>query len=158
TIPAILFSAVAGVIVDRYPKRWVLVVTNITRGLLMLAYVVTVLLPHLDTTFGLITLYIATLIFSAICQFFVPAEGAMIPLLVKREQLIAANSLFNLTFNAAQLIGFAFLGPLLVGLIGYKWLYVAIFAAYALCAYLTWQLPDKEAGHARARGQGDTWG
>src|SRR3954464_331061 len=33
TIPAILFSAVAGVFVDRHPKRRVLVITNITRGL-----------------------------------------------------------------------------------------------------------------------------
>jgi MFS family permease len=158
TIPAILFSAVAGVFVDRHPKRRVLVLTNITRGLVMLAYVLTVLLPHLDTAFGLITLYIATLIFSAICQFFVPAEAAMIPLLVRRERLIAANSLFNLTFTAAQLVGFAFLGPLLVGLIGYKWLYIVIFAAYALCAYLTWRLPEKEAGRTHAPDRADTWG
>src|SRR5437868_5649645 len=74
TIPAILFSAVAGVFADRHPKRRVLVITNITRGLIMLAYVLTVLVPHLDTAYGLITLYSATLVFSAISQFFVPAE------------------------------------------------------------------------------------
>ena len=101
-------------------------------------------MPGLDATFGLITLYVATLLFSAISQFFVPAEAAMIPLLVRRDQLLAANSLFNLTFTAAQLVGFAFLGPLVVGMTGYKWLYIAVFGAYALCGYLTWRLPEKE--------------
>src|SRR4051794_32320871 len=145
TVPAVLFSAVAGVVVDRHPKRLVLTVTNIARGVLMLAYMGTAFIPGLDTRYGLIMLYVATLLFSAISQFFVPAEAAMIPLLVRRDQLLAANSLFNLTFTAAQLIGFAFLGPLVVGVTGYKWLYIAIFGAYALCSYLTWRLPEKEA-------------
>src|SRR3954464_14335384 len=36
TVPAVLFSAVAGVFVDRQSKRRVLTVTNVARGVLML--------------------------------------------------------------------------------------------------------------------------
>src|SRR5438552_121443 len=72
------------------------------------------------------------------------AEAAMIPLLVKRDKLIAANSLFNLTLTASQLIGFVFLGPPLVKLLGYRWLYILLFGFYVLCAWLTWKLPDPE--------------
>src|SRR5689334_10057910 len=39
TLPAILFSAIAGVYVDRQPKRRVLIVTNAGRALTMLGYI-----------------------------------------------------------------------------------------------------------------------
>jgi MFS family permease len=145
TVPAIFFSAIAGVFVDRRSKKRMLVATNVARGVVVLLYVLTVALPHLDQAAGVLILYVNTLIFSAVSQFFVPAEAAMIPLLVPREKLIAANSLFNLTFTASQLIGFAFLGPVVVGIIGYKWLYVILFSFYVICAGLTWLLPEMEA-------------
>src|SRR6476646_1744818 len=94
TVPAILFSAIAGVFVDRQSKKRMLVITNVARGVVVLLYVLTVALPHLDQAAGVLILYVNTLIFSAVSQFFVPAEAAMIPLLVPREKLIAANSLF----------------------------------------------------------------
>ena len=50
--------------------------------------------------------------------FFAPAEAAMIPQLVPRRQLLAANGVFTLTLNAAFAIGFALLGPLVVTLLG----------------------------------------
>src|SRR5438477_3845220 len=88
TIPAILFAAVAGVFVERNSKKTVLVLTNLARGVMVLAYVLT------DAKWGagalLPVFYIVTLLFSAVSQFFAPAELAMIPLLVKRNQLVAA--------------------------------------------------------------------
>ncbi len=145
TIPAVLFSAVAGVYVDRQSKKWMLVITNIIRGFVVLAFLATVAMPRIDTATGLVVLYFTMLIFASVSQFFVPAEGATIPLLVDRRELVAANGLFNLTFTAAQLLGFAFLGPLFVALIGFQWLYLGLFAAYVLCAYLTWRLPERAA-------------
>ena len=42
----------------------------------------------------------------------------MIPLLVPRKQLLAANGVFTLTLNAAFALGFALLGPIVVTLVG----------------------------------------
>ncbi|HMA34666.1 MAG TPA: MFS transporter [Chloroflexia bacterium] len=148
TLPAVFFSAIAGVFVEHQSKKRMLVATNIGRGVLVLFYILTVAIPHLDAVFGLPILYINTLIFSTVSQFFAPAEAAMIPLIVKRDKLIAANSLFNLTLTASQLIGFVFLGPLLLRLVGYRFLYVVLFAFFALCAWLTWRLPDADAAAA----------
>jgi MFS family permease len=144
TVPAILFSAVAGVFVERQSKRVTLVVTNVARGVAVLLYVLTVALPGIGAAYALAILYANTLVFSAITQFFAPAEASAIPLLVKRSELVAANSLFNLTLTASQLIGFVLLGPLLVPLLGYMGLYIVVFAAFALCAFLTWRLPECE--------------
>lgn len=144
TLPAILFSAIAGVVVERQSKKWMLVITNVARGISVLLYILTVVFDRFDPALVLPILYINTLIFSTVSQFFAPAEATMIPLLVPRDKLIAANALFNLTLTVSQLLGFVFLGPLLLGVLGFRWLYVILFGFYALCAFLTWRLPNVE--------------
>src|SRR3954463_4326507 len=158
TVPAILFSAIAGVFVERNSKKTMLVLTNLARGVMVLAFVAT------DAKWGpgalLPVFYIATLAFSAVSQFFAPAELAMIPLLVRRNQLVAANSLFNLSFTACQLVGFVLLGPLLLATVlhnDYPKLYMILCALYIVCAILTYFLPQDEpeqtAALRRQRGE-----
>ena len=104
--PAVLFSAVAGVYVDRLDKRVVLVVTNVLRSLAFVAlFLVGGNLP---------LILVLNVVISTITVFFGPAEAAMIPQLVPRRQLISANGVFTLTLNAAFAIGFALLGPIVV--------------------------------------------
>src|SRR5438552_3579566 len=128
TVPGILFAAIAGVFVERNSKKTMLVLTNLARGVMVLGYVLT------DSRWGvgavLPIMYVVTLAFSAVSQFFNPSELAMIPLLVRRDQLVSANSLFNLSFTACQLLGFVILGPLLLATIGkndYSMLYLILF-------------------------------
>jgi MFS family permease len=155
TIPAILFAAIAGVFVERNSKKTMLVITNVARGVMVLAYVLT------DANWGagavLPIFYIVTLLFSAVSQFFNPAELAMIPLIVKHRQLVAANSLFNLSFTACQLVGFVILAPLLLGTVlhnDYARLYLILFGLYIVCAVVTYFLPaDDDQPTAAARRQ-----
>lgn len=109
-VPAVLFSAVAGVYVDRFDKRGVLVATNLLRtGLFVLLWIAGA---------NVIVLMLLNMIISTVTVFFAPAEAAMIPQVVPRRQLIAANGIFTLTLNAAFAIGFALLGPIVVNLLG----------------------------------------
>ena len=104
SLPAILFSGLAGVLVDRASKRKVMVVTTAARTVVLGL----LLLVNLEWPWPLLMgmLYLMTFVFSTLSQFFGPAEGALIPQLVPKRHLIAANSLFNLTLFGAQLIGF----------------------------------------------------
>src|SRR5436305_13874416 len=61
---------------------------------------------------NLLPLYVLTFMTSLIGQFFIPAEGASIPLLVNEDELVPALSLFNITMTLAQAIGFLLLGGL----------------------------------------------
>jgi len=112
TLPAVPFSAVAGVIVDKLDKRLVLWVTNLLRLVTMLLMFCWLLYDSSDVwpLFGFIFLT------SLIGQFFIPAEGAAIPLLVGERELIPALSLFNITITLAQAIGFLLLGRVVVAL------------------------------------------
>lgn len=136
-LPSVLFSVLAGVYVDRWNKRNVLVWTNVLRGFIALSYVA---VAQLDGVSVALVLALNT-VFATIGQLFNPAEAALIPTLVGRKRLIEANGLFHLTFTASQLVGLVLLGPLLVKLIGLGPLFLTMGAAIMLCAGLVWPLP-----------------
>ncbi len=118
TIPAVLFGSVAGVFVDRWSKKAVLVATNILRGVLVLA-VPTLLWVTRDWASlyslpaGFYVLLGTTFLVSTLTQFFAPAEQAVIPLIVKRRNLLSANSLYTTTMMGSLILGFAVGEPLL---------------------------------------------
>jgi MFS family permease len=108
--PAVLLSAPAGVIVDRFDRRTLLIVTNLIRAAAFAAIVLTG--GQLPTT------YLLVIVAATATTFFIPAEAAMIPRVVPAEQLMPANGLFTFTLQAAFALGFAVLGPIAVGVAG----------------------------------------
>lgn len=105
TIPAIFFGAAAGIFVDRYRKKKIMVLADVVRGSLIL------LLPVLPKEF--LVLLIITFAISSVTQAFAPAEQSAIPLVVKPENLLTANALFTTTQVASIIVGFAIAEPLL---------------------------------------------
>ncbi|MFL0771037.1 MAG: MFS transporter [Prochlorococcus sp.] len=115
TIPAMVLGTVAGVWADRWPKRRVMVASNALRALLVLLAPVCILPgPHwIGLSWGYWALLVMTFLESVLTQFFAPAEQAAIPLLVPREHLLAANSLYQATSMGATIVGFALGFPIL---------------------------------------------
>jgi predicted MFS family arabinose efflux permease len=105
TLPAILFGSAGGIFVDRFSKKQVLVISDLVRGLLTIA------IPWLPREF--LILLVLTFAISTVTQFFAPAEQSAIPLLVRKENLMAANALFTTTMMGALIVGFAVGEPLL---------------------------------------------
>ncbi len=118
TIPAVLFGSVAGVFVDRWPKKAVLVATNLLRGILVLGIPAILWLtqewaPLAGLPVGFSILLVLSFLISTLTQFFAPAEQAVIPLIVERRDLLPANSLYTTTMMALVVVGFAVGEPLL---------------------------------------------
>lgn len=117
TIPAVLFGAGAGVFVDRWSKKAVLVITNLLRGGLVLALPVVLWLFQGQQLgqlpVGFYILLITTFLVSTLTQFFAPAEQSAIPLVVEKRHLLSANSLYTTTMMASVIVGFAVGEPLL---------------------------------------------
>jgi MFS family permease len=132
-VPAVVFGAIAGVFVDMFDRRQILVWTNFARGAL---YMLLIFFPD-----QLIVIYVVTALVATLTTFFGPAEAAMIPLVVKRDQLMAANSLFILMLQASFVLGFALLGPLAHTLLGMELLIIIVAAAYGIAGLLCWVLP-----------------
>jgi MFS family permease len=132
-VPAVIFSAVAGVYVDRHDRRLILIIANLLRAV---AFGV-IFVAHDQ----LAVVYAMNIFVSTVTTFFGPAEAAMIPYLVPRSQLLAANSIFTLTMNAAFALGFALLGPLVVTLAGPNVLILLVGLLYLVAAFLCITLP-----------------
>ncbi len=139
SLPAVIFGPIAGAVADRMSRRNLMVITNLVRAALVLIFLL--IQPSWAVGVALASYYGLAFLFGAAGQFFMPAQGASIPALVPREQLTAANALFNLTFTATQLLGFALLGPLLSQALGVDMLFVVTMVAFALSALLTVWLP-----------------
>jgi MFS family permease len=142
-IPSVVFGVLAGVYVDRWDKRAVLIATNLIRGGVAFSYAAFGLFPGLSIGW----LFAINFVFSTIGQFFAPAETAMIPTVVARNRLLQANSLFHLTFTASQLVGLVVLGPLLAKVGGVDGLFVSMAAAIVVCGALVWPLPSSRGAH-----------
>ena len=132
-VPTILLSAVAGVLVDRLDARWAMIVPNAIRTAL---------------TFGLAVagtnvavLLLLNLGISLTSVVLTPAEASMIPRIVPKPQLETAMGIFNLTLQGSFVVGFAFLGPMVVAVAGPSFVLVIVTVLYAAATVTTLFLP-----------------
>jgi MFS family permease len=117
TIPAVLFGSVAGVFVDRWHKKEVLVITNLLRGLLVLIVPLLLWLTKgqvvANLPLGFEILLVIMFATSTLTQFFSPAETATISMIVDKPNLLSANSLYTTTAMGSLIVGFAVGEPML---------------------------------------------
>ena len=127
--PGILFGSLAGVFIDRWDRRRVLLLGNAVQT----ALIALLLLVEANGWFGLI--YVVAFAESTVNQFLGPAENALLPTLVGEEQLVAANSLNALNDNLARVMGTA-LGGLLLGGVGFTNVVILDALSYLAAAVL----------------------
>lgn len=106
TIPAILFSLLAGVYVDRWNKKSVLFFTNLIRAFLLLPF----LIPNAHPSI----IYTLTFFIAVATQFFLPAESSIIPILIPEKLLVAGNAVFSAGIFTTVFIGYILSGPVLL--------------------------------------------
>ncbi len=103
-VPWIFIAPFSGVLVDRWPKKSVLIGSDLVRAAIVAGYIVA---PNLPVLLALVVLK------TTVATFFVPADQATIRILVPASQLHSANALSQLVQQSAKVIGPA-LGGLLV--------------------------------------------
>ncbi|GHO64157.1 MFS transporter [Ktedonobacter sp. SOSP1-52] len=113
-LPGMLLGSIAGVFVDCWNRKSIMVWTTLARAAVLLPLIL------VRSSDCLWLLYLSATAESAIGVFFMPAQNALVPQVVKESDLIAANSLNALNINIARLVGTALGGLLftLIGLIG----------------------------------------
>jgi len=110
TLPSIVVGIPAGTLAERVPTRPLLVLGYVLRA----AVVGAILHFRNDIWF----VYLLLLGFSTVGQFTGPAESAAVPVMVKREQVPAANSFFVLSVMLGQVGGAVILAPFLLKIFG----------------------------------------
>ena len=98
--PGLLVGLFAGVFVDRYDRRRIMILADLLRGLLV--FLIPFLVPH-----GVAWLYAIVILTSVIGQFFEPAYESVLPEVASEEELAAASSLIAISSFGSTAIGFA---------------------------------------------------
>jgi MFS family permease len=149
TLPSLLLGIFAGVFVDRWSKKTVLVVTNFLQAVVILSFLL--IGDKLWPIYTLVFLY------SLIDEFFGPAESSLIPYIVSKKNLPTANSLFFFTANSALLIGYGIGGPL-IKFVGRRAPFV-IGSAFLLLATaaVAWLPRDPVANKRNGKGFDRVW-
>lgn len=138
TAPGLILSSLAGVWVDRWNRRMVMLLTDLMRAALL------IFLLFFHTPDFLWAIYTITFFQSCFSQFFNPAKSASIPNLVGKDQILQANSLIQVSNTLTTLIGPA-LGGLLLGLYGIEPLILLDIGSYLFSAAMIFliRLPVK---------------
>ena len=140
-VPGLLFGPLVMVVLDRWQRRTVLIISDIIRAVVVLAIALW-LLPLLSGQVenrGLQLVYWMTGVLGIIATFYLAARSALLPNLVGTDDLIHANTIFGITLALATVGGIA-LGGLLAERLG---VLITVLADVVMClvsAGLLWNI------------------
>ena len=127
--PQLLLGSIAGVLVDRWDRRRVMIVVNVLLGLVLLPLTLVRDASHIWIVFVVVAAS------SCMTPFFVAAEAALLPALVEPAQRVTANAVNAQVRNGSRLVGAA-VGGLVVARGGLVWVAIVDIASFVLAAAL----------------------
>jgi MFS family permease len=110
TVPNLVFGPLAGALVDRWDQKRVMVASDLLRAAI-------VLLIPVAATADVLLVYPLVFALTTVSIFFRPARTAVIPRIVKDDELVAANSAVWLGDSLADVVGYP-LAALFVAFLG----------------------------------------
>ncbi len=129
-IPAALAGPVAGVVLDRWDRKRIMIASDLIRAVVALAFILT--LRYREAWL----LYVLSALLMFASPFFTSGRAAILPTIANQEELQAANSLTQTTQWATLTAG-TLLGGLSTARLGYHWAFILnavsfLFSAAAL--------------------------
>ena len=136
-VPFTLFGPLAGAFVDRWSRRMVMIVTDLLRVLIALAFLL-VRGPE-----DLWIAYLCTALLSFFTAFFEAAKNAAVPNITGEKDLLAGNALMFSSRFLFMSLGAA-LGGWTAAYIGYEAAFLVNAASFLVSAYSVWLVPEEE--------------
>lgn len=154
TLPRILLSPIAGAYVDRWNRRWVMVISDALTGVGTLVIVV----AFLTDTISLGVLVVVGAVASAFQAFQWPAYQAATSLLVPKERYSQASGMVQMAEAAGQLVA-PFLGGVLLAFGGVATLLAVdvLTFAIAVVSLLVVRFPKPPASAVGEESRGSIW-
>src|SRR6185436_11073456 len=135
-LPFSLVSPIAGTFVDRFSRRTVMIVSDLSRVAIALVFLLVTSAENLWLA------YAATVLLSTFGAFFDGAKNAATPNLTGKEGLLAGTALMFSTRFLLMAIGSA-LGGLASAVFGYEVAFVINAASFLVSAYTIWLIPEE---------------
>ncbi len=132
-LPQLLLGLPAGVLVDRFDRRKVMIASDVLRGGLVLFCLL------VGSREQVWIFYLVGFLMSAISVFFFPARQAVTPSLVAEEELLGANALLETSRTLAMLMGAAAAG-FVIAYAGAKVAFILVSMSFLLSAIFLWAM------------------
>ncbi len=138
-IPAILAGPIAGVVLDRYDRRRIMMASDIFRAVLALGFILSLHSRGNSMLYG----FSALLMFAS--PFFSSGRSAILPTITTPEELHIANSLTQTTQAATLTLGTLFAG-IAVDQLGFHWAFIFNSLSFVISALCISRLRVREGG------------
>jgi MFS family permease len=146
-LPFLLFTLPAGVWVDRFPKKRILVIGDLGRAVMLASIPIAYFLGALTIW----QLYVVGFVNGLMTVFFDVADQSYLPSILERDELVEGNSKLQISQSSAQILGQPFGG----GIVAVLTAPVAIVidaVSYVASAALILSIRERARGAATAMG------
>jgi MFS family permease len=106
-IPSIVFGLFAGVYVDKFNRKRIMLASDLLRGILVLGFL------FVQSKDRLLVMYLLSFAQAAVGTFFGPARGAVVQQILKPDQYMAANSMSQTGMVLSSVLGAALAGAII---------------------------------------------
>jgi MFS family permease len=141
-IPAITIGPLAGVLLDRFDRKKIMIASDLTRAFVALGFI----LAYREQKVWLLYAFSALLMVAS--PFFTAGRSAILPTIANEKEIHTANSLTQTTQWTNLTIG-TFLGATVIG-IGYEWAFTFNAISFLLSAWAILKLLPPEGKQFRA--------
>jgi MFS family permease len=152
TAPVVVGGLLAGLLLDRFDRRRVLIADNAVRGLVVATIPVAAALGALQPWL----LYAVAIVYGFFNMISLAGIPSMLPTLVEEDELVTANAMETMTYGVGGVVGPALGGLLIavVGAAGVLWLDALSYLVFvaALAAMRARQRPEHSAPGSRGLG------
>lgn len=128
-LPSFIFGSLSGVVADRFSRRSIMIISDLSRALVVLGFI------FVRRADQLWIIYCLTVLQLGLSTFFEPAKTAVIPSIVSDRELVAANAISSVTWSVMLTLG-AFVGGIVTGLFGSDVAFILDALTYLLSAAL----------------------
>ena len=131
-VPVAIASPLAGLLVDRFDRRRLMIVADLLRAILVLGYLL------VDEVGDLYLVYLVTTLQVLLTAVFIPARSASIPNITSAQELLTANALSAATWSTLLAVGAA-LGGFATEWLGIEAVFILDSATYLISAFFIYR-------------------
>lgn len=139
-LPPLIFSPLGGVLTDRFDRKKLIIITDVLRAVAVLGILVAFALQSLAL------IYLLRIFQFALSALFEPAHSALLPNLVRQQDLVRANTLSSITWSVMLAIG-SLAGGIVGTLFGAEFAIVIDAGTFLLSALLVLGIRTTSAAH-----------
>lgn len=133
-IPYIVFGALAGTVIDRFSRKWIMILSDCASGLVILSVIF---------VNNLFMIYIISFVAALVNVFRNPAQRSLEPNLVDNDDIALLNSFISMSISIVMIVGAA-LGAATVGFVGVSNAFIIDSATFYISALIIISLSIKE--------------